>query len=65
MWVYQKHLDLSTVFPQPSAVMNMLVLAAFLKRCGSNLRSLDLSHKPHNFNASVLRLVGEFKISPQ
>lgn len=60
MWVYQKHLDFSSVFPLTSAaVLNMPILRSFLKRCGRNLQSLDLSHKPHNLNASFLRIVGE------
>lgn len=64
MWLCQKHLDFSSVVRLTSAaVLNMSILRSFLKRCGRNLQSLDLSYKPHNLNASVLQTVGEFQIS--
>jgi hypothetical protein len=62
MWVCQKHLDFSSL-PSSSSVsyLTMPILGAFLKRCGRNLHSLDLSHKPHELNSGVLQTIGKFK----
>jgi hypothetical protein len=62
MWTYQKHLDFASLFPLASGLfLNIPILVAFLKRCGANLQSLDISHKAHHLNGPVLRTVGEFK----
>jgi len=62
MWVCQKHLDFTSLFPSASGLfLNMPILVAFLKRCGANLQSLDISCKVHHLNGTVLRIVGEFK----
>ena len=62
MWVCQKHLDFASLFTLASGLfLNMPILVAFLKRCGANLQSLDISYKMHHLTGSVLRTVGEFK----
>jgi len=62
MWVCQKHLDFASLFPVASGLfLNMPILVAFLKRCGANLQSLDISYKVNHINGPVLRTVGECK----
>ncbi|XP_069694914.1 F-box/LRR-repeat protein 2-like [Periplaneta americana] len=61
MWVCQKHLDFTSLFPASSNMyLDMPILTMFLKRCGRNLHSLDLSHKPHELSPGVLRIVATF-----
>ncbi|KDR08751.1 putative RNA-binding protein EEED8.10 isoform X2 [Zootermopsis nevadensis] len=61
MWVYQKHLDFTSLFSLSSAsYLDMPILEAFLKRCGRNLQSLDLCHGPHCLNASVHRIIATY-----
>jgi hypothetical protein len=62
MWKYQKHLDFTSLFPLASGlVLNIPILVAFLKRCGANVQSLEISRKAHHLNVPVLRTIGEFK----
>lgn len=61
MWTCQKHLDFASLFPLASGFFrNMPILIAFLKRCGANLQSLDISHKAHHLNGPVLRTVATY-----
>ena len=61
MWLCQTHFDFSgVVFHNFKKVLTMNILTSFLKRCGENLKSLDVSHKPNSFTANVPTVIGKF-----
>ncbi|KDR24130.1 F-box/LRR-repeat protein 2 [Zootermopsis nevadensis] len=70
MWLYQKHLDFTSVFPSSSetlpfpssseSYLDMPILEAFLKRCGRNLQSLHLANRPHRLNISVHKIIATY-----
>ncbi|XP_066993026.1 F-box/LRR-repeat protein 20 isoform X2 [Anabrus simplex] len=60
MWVYEQHLEISSLFPRGKTLPNFIRLNGLLQRCGPNLSSLDLTCKPHELKGNVLSLVAKY-----
>ena len=58
-WKLKKHLDFASTFKKYNFKEEIVV--AFLKRCGENLQSLDISHKSHRITSEIIQIIGEFK----